>query len=535
VGDAEDTVKRPMRWELAALLLLAGFICLCGLRIYDRPLERDLTTYAVIAHDMLAGRPLYGELWENKPPALDVSYAVAEWLCGYGPWAIYCLAMVAALATLPGVYAAGRAYPNGGLWAALFWAALSADRVLQLNQPTAEVFVSACLSAAFALLVGTGGTPLRMQSALVVGVLLGVASLYKQVAVAPAGLLVLAHVFFAPAGSLGRRRALIQAIAMGGMAVAVWGVLCVHFVLVGHFDAFYADVITYNRHFADNPLRNVIRGIALAGPGLVWERAPAVVLLAILGPVLALCRRGPLHLWGLLAAYTAGAMVAIHLPGKGHPQYYQVLLPPLAIGAGWTLVELRAWFTTKWSRRIALVPGLLALIQLGWFGLPEYGISRDEWSNRQWGSDFVETERFARTLDRLLLPNESFYVWGAESGLYFSTQRRPPVGICYYFPLLDGPEAEALSRRVLGELQKAPPDAVVYCEAIGLPSLTRFPPDGPTLATPEETQERERGNCVYQWWMAHYRPVMLAEPSDTFLLLVRRGSALDERLARQER
>ena len=45
---------------------------------YNEPLERDLTTYAVIAHEMLEGKALYSELWDHKPPAIHVTYAAAE-------------------------------------------------------------------------------------------------------------------------------------------------------------------------------------------------------------------------------------------------------------------------------------------------------------------------------------------------------------------------------------------------------------------------------------------------------------------------
>jgi hypothetical protein len=43
-----------------------------------------LTTYAVIAHEMLDGKQLYSDLWDHKPPGVHVTYAVAELLAGYG-------------------------------------------------------------------------------------------------------------------------------------------------------------------------------------------------------------------------------------------------------------------------------------------------------------------------------------------------------------------------------------------------------------------------------------------------------------------
>jgi hypothetical protein len=52
---------------VAALIGLCALIFLLRLRTYDERLERDLTAYAVIAHEMLNGKNLYGDLWDRKP------------------------------------------------------------------------------------------------------------------------------------------------------------------------------------------------------------------------------------------------------------------------------------------------------------------------------------------------------------------------------------------------------------------------------------------------------------------------------------
>ena len=55
---------------LVILLGLSAVIFLQRLHTYHEPLERDLTLYAVIGHEMLGGRALYSDLCENKPPAI---------------------------------------------------------------------------------------------------------------------------------------------------------------------------------------------------------------------------------------------------------------------------------------------------------------------------------------------------------------------------------------------------------------------------------------------------------------------------------
>src|SRR2546430_7728480 len=101
--------------KLKRFLPAAGLIALCALifslrlHTYNEPLERDLTTYAVIAHEMLNGKNLYSELWDHKPPAIHVTYAAAELIAGYGRNSIILMNVAAAIATLVACYFAGAA------------------------------------------------------------------------------------------------------------------------------------------------------------------------------------------------------------------------------------------------------------------------------------------------------------------------------------------------------------------------------------------------------------------------------------------
>ncbi len=137
---------------VAVLSLLAVVTVVARLHTYGEPLERDLATYAVIRHELRQGRTLYSDLWDHKPPAIHVTYAAAEGLAGFGPGSVYLLGVLAALATLVGVFWAGktrRLGPVTGLWAAAFWTVAAGDLTLQGNQPNTEVFLNACLIWAF--------------------------------------------------------------------------------------------------------------------------------------------------------------------------------------------------------------------------------------------------------------------------------------------------------------------------------------------------------------------------------------------------
>lgn len=129
----------------AALAGLCALVFFIRLHTYDEPLERDLTTYAVIAHEMLDGKALYSDLWDHKPPAIHVTYAAAESVVGYGRDSIFLMNVAGAIGILLAVYLAGSAAGGGqigGLVAAGFWALASGDLALEGNQPNTELFLN---------------------------------------------------------------------------------------------------------------------------------------------------------------------------------------------------------------------------------------------------------------------------------------------------------------------------------------------------------------------------------------------------------
>src|SRR5438874_11529227 len=96
-GHGADQGKNWMTNNRLVILTLSGLFALIfflRLHTYHEPLERDLTTYAVIAHEMLDGKALYSELWDHKPPAIHVTYAAAELIAGYGPKSILLMNVV---------------------------------------------------------------------------------------------------------------------------------------------------------------------------------------------------------------------------------------------------------------------------------------------------------------------------------------------------------------------------------------------------------------------------------------------------------
>jgi hypothetical protein len=93
--------------------------------------------------------------------------------------------------------------------------------------------------------------------------------------------------------------------------------------------------------------------------------------------------------------------------------------------------------------------------------LPLYKLSPDEWSSKKYGNVFVMNKNLGLEINKLLKPDETFYEWGAETGLYYYSQRRPATGVIFYYSLKRGPLIQKLSQRVIADLERNKPELLI--------------------------------------------------------------------------
>lgn len=456
-------------WRRPWLILLALALISAAIRLptYHEPLERDLTTYAVIAREMILGKALYADLWDHKPPAIHVTYMLAQRLAGYGPGSIYLMNVLAAVATLGGVYAGGRALAGSaraGLWAAALWTAISITPAWQANQPNTEVFINACLVWVFALLARHGSTLLPWRTVLMVGLLTALASLYKHVAIVPVVLMAGAHVLCWPAeGAVSRWGRLFRLGAAMAVTPMAWLLTWAWFAMRGHGEAFVECVHTFNRIYAMPSRIDMGQMAGVAGWGLL-ATAPALAHMVLAGR-----RRvgGSPQAGLLLMAWAAGTGAAIALPGHFHPHYHQFWLPVLclSLAAGWS--SLRGWRWVASRRGPGVAAGLVVLAVAAPHGVMLATWDAEAWSTYKYDRHFVRCRDQALELRRLLEPGETMWNWGSESGLYFYSQKRPVTRLFYILPLVYA-GSEASQRLALDmalemgrDLAIARPDVVV--------------------------------------------------------------------------
>ena len=441
MSEPTDCPHSPTR-SARTLLVLAGLSLLIAatrLRTYSAPVDWDVGTYAVIAHELNHGKRLYADVWDMKPPAIFATYQVAEWLAGYGFGQIYLLGALCAILTMLGVYAAGSAFgPGAGLCAAACFAVVQSDLGLEANRPNTEAFINACTAWSFALLLRspTAGTHV------LIGVLVGLGSLYKQVAVAVMAPAIIAHAI------MNRRRrggtvALTIALSFAMTWLAVWG----YFAATGRAEIFWKTIVEYPRFYASTGGE---RGWILL-PGILVAILPAAFMLVV-GLLLGWKDRDGRRRWILLLALVVGTQAAIALPRQYFAHYFQLWLVPASIGAGWGLSVLQA----PPRRWIAVACGVVVLGGLVFLQIPTYRLSAREWTIRQHGDVLGKwLLPVAEELDSSLHPDEAFYQWANEPWLYFATRRRPPGAALWRSHTIEGPVAEWLTHRTLADLQRA--------------------------------------------------------------------------------
>ena len=159
-----------------ALVLLRALPNLCY------PLYRDQATYCLIAQDLLHGKILYRDLWDNKPPGIFFTFALFVKLFGPVMWIVGLVDVLWLLAISCCIFFFARRYLGTGaaVVAVLFNAAWHCDMGYSNAAQTETFLVLAVFLAWF--LLSPGESPPRWRS-FAAGAMLGLAFWYKYNAV----------------------------------------------------------------------------------------------------------------------------------------------------------------------------------------------------------------------------------------------------------------------------------------------------------------------------------------------------------------
>ena len=506
--------NRRFLWKPIIFCIFCGLILLMRLHTFNEPFERDIASHSVIGQELLNGRMLYSDLWDSKPPAIFITYALFNFIFSMSSFAVYMLGISMAILTMFGIYQAGEAIGSkqAGFWAAGIWTILCSDLWLWANQPNIEVCINAGLVWAFVLIIKADDSKWQPIRWICVGLLFSAATLYKPVAITFAFFFAAAFILSAGGGIKGKVNAGLKVSIVAAAGAAVWFAVFGYFAATGRFDVFYDTIIKYGGYYTESRggslLGNIVEGFSekrfFARPmKSLWSP----LLLAVIGIIAGLIhseRRKRV----LLLAFLIASPFAVALPGRFYPHYYQLWLVPVCVGFGWAIVSLLP-AKSSMNNLFGIIAGVICAYVAIFSVIPQYQYSPDKWTTLKYGPQFVENKKTAEFIGQILKPDDVLFVWGINPELYFWTKHSPPTGVIWSTDMLEGPLAKTHTERALSDLQKKPPAMFVI--------------NNRQLQTPKE-------HPVIQWALKNYTPLPGGAQNGLFYILVRKDSEIYNRI-----
>ena len=497
VRETSDRKAGFGKLPLVILIVFSGLIAVDRLVVPQVPFNVDPATYAVVSHELLQGKSLYTDIWDHKPPAIFVTYELAELAFGYSPQTLVILNILISLVALFGIYWAGKTGPGGvvsGLLAAALWLILSGTFQLEGRDPNTEPFLNACMIWAFALLARYQTDGLKPQTSIIIGLLFVIGTFFKPIIAAAAVGLVCAHVLFSP----NKKQAVKSTLLIGTVGAVGWLALFGYFAATDRFEVFYKAIVSYNRFYSGNMLANIVAPLR-DGTELIPDFMNPLAIVAVVGVVLAFIsnrRQG-----ALLAAFIGSSWIAIALPGRFSVHYFQLWLPSLIVGACWAI----GFFAATEGFRFKMVSYVVGGLLFGTLIFSQVSTYKTVFAN-EWFPAIRVLNAGEGTADRingLLVPDETFFLWGSTPSLYLLSGRRPPAPVLFNSHFDESPVSEQLTKRAMSDLARNRPELLIV----------------------------EKGRSPVPTWIAQdYESTPIYHDKDSYTFYARRGGRLAQQV-----
>jgi 4-amino-4-deoxy-L-arabinose transferase-like glycosyltransferase len=401
-------LRSPVSLIAAALILRsAGF--------WFGILNIDESDFSLIGRRILDGGLLYVDIVDIKPPLTYFFFTAAGLLGGVSILPVHLLGVAWVVATcLVLRRAALRWTGNEEVGWAAAWLALLAS-LCEVPSVNSEILMN--LPSALALLFFLRAEEGRLREDLICGVFIGVASLFKHQATMLAGALGLALALRLLREQ--RRRPLLRAGALLGGLSLPWAATVAAYAQRGHLTEFYDWVFIRNFGLANSVAAGSVltlflrsTAICVAGAFIPWALAIRETLHS------STLARSPARTAFLLALWTTWLPVCAG--GRFYEHYYLQFVPPLAlVGAPGAAELLGRWGLLSRFRRVSLVAAcLVPAVAFACFTLGKGLTGNFPGQNKS----VVELSRWLEANTR---PEESLFVWGHYSPIYYLSQRRP--------------------------------------------------------------------------------------------------------------
>jgi hypothetical protein len=422
-------------------------------------LDRDEGEYATLAWLWRTGAGLpYRDWLEQKPPLAVAMNALAQAIWSDGvlglrlvSWAWILATVLALFFLLEALAAHGRMGWRlqrhaplrahcAGLSAVLAACVLSASRSQSLAANT-ETWQNLPLLGALAFLYLPDAQRLRARQYVAAGCLIGLASLFKQTALAAVLVLPLASQERGgggrPSNQWSFEGSLLKSVlwTLAG-ALLPWVLVWTWFQSRGAGLDFLQCTVAYNQAYV---LQGLSGSWARAMGLLRWlePELGGLALLAVLGWRALGRDRAPR---GWLAAWIAVGLLALGSSGHYYSHYAILLLPPLAVLASVGLLGLLrngpGWTNKRAPRALRGVLAALSLCGFAWSnGALWTQPTGAERTRHVYGvTTFVTAPLAAERIQQLCPEGKNLFIWGDEAELYYLSQRRPSCRFLFTYP-----------------------------------------------------------------------------------------------------
>lgn len=457
-GLRQDSTPR-VTWPWVALILL-----LLALRLPSlvQPAGGDQGLYAYAGQRILAGDVMYRDMWDQKPPAIAVIYAVM--------WRVWPhesmvpgadLVTAAAIAALLIVLGRRRYSTGVGLGAAVVFL-LFGDPYLQrmsgvFIRGQCEPFMALGVTASLVLLASRDR---RRWHLLAAGVTLAAAFWLKYSAAY--GLPVIAAVWAWRADeSRDIRNSLGDLVWVGIGFLLVCLAVLGYFALNGALTDLRLATIDYNLRYSNETYEGPVSALLYVFTfPIVRARIDMLWFLGAIGALLLLPRARSNRSTLVALVWLGAALLSIAINGRRDlPNYFVQAFPALALAASAGFAALASYRPTLryvvavlllaglwrvgsdtpvWGLRLASLPGLVENVR---FDL-QYArgrIDRDTYLQRFNGKkhDAFENERLVRYVDATTGPADSIFVFGFSGGsVCWKSERRSASRFFWSRPIL---------------------------------------------------------------------------------------------------
>ena len=373
------------------LLLLAVAALIARAVAVVEPLGIDQSLWASAVYGMGRGQTLYVDVWEQRPPAIYLTYLAGFTTLGWTEATVAWLDVIAAVLTTWLLWRLGTALADRttGAVAAVLFAALTMPAGLYgyggfLERSVCETFIVVCVGA-IALCATRIGTGRGLGWAMAAGAFGGVAALYKPNAAVYLPAVWAWWWYVLPAGQRPLRMAVRVGVVMVAGALLPVVLTFAWLWSVGALAEARTAIVDFNRYYVALGLATPEHLVALAKA--VWLRVKTDpvwaggVVAALVACARLLRTRTVPPLAALALCWGGASLVVIFVNGaRLFNSYFLQAHAPLCLAAAWWLVE-RPVHAPRLARvgRAALATVMTVLLVFGSYPGRAAARTADDW------------------------------------------------------------------------------------------------------------------------------------------------------------